>query len=91
MKQPKERANCFRQIRFMLSKLRRQKNHKKGSERRDTYRSKRQFSSKSTEDKKSFYTCFSCGENTANTGTRYIVCEMQFDTGCAFPFGLKHF
>ena len=37
-------------------------NHKKGSERRDTHRPKRQFSSKSTEDKKPSYTCFSCGE-----------------------------
>ena len=38
-------------------------NHEENSERRDTHRSKRQFSSKSTEDKKPFYTCFSCGEN----------------------------
>ena len=37
-------------------------NHKKASERRDTHRPKHQFSSKSTEDKKPSYTCFSCGE-----------------------------
>ena len=37
-------------------------NHRKGSERRDTHRPKRQFSSKSTEDRKPSYTCFSCGE-----------------------------
>ena len=37
-------------------------NHKKGGELRDTHRPKRQFSSKSTEDKKPSYTCFSCGE-----------------------------
>ena len=36
--------------------------HKKGSERRDTHRPKCQFSSKSTEDKKPSYTCFSRGE-----------------------------
>ena len=58
----KGESQLFQTNPIHVVKARPSNNHKKGRE-RDSHRSKRQISSKSTKDKKPFYTCCTCGES----------------------------